>query len=64
MTDHTDLQEKLAIIEARKAAFQKSPIMFTIWDMLSTSLNGIIWLGFCFLVANCMCSGCITAGIK
>ena len=55
--DH-ELKETLAKIEARKVAFDKDPLMFTIWDTLNTILNVWLCVAFLFRVTNCTCNGC------
>ena len=48
-------EKNLAIIEARKQAFQKSPFWFTLWDTLRSILNISFWLCFWLIVAQCSC---------
>ncbi len=55
-----DHEKKLAIIEARKIAFARSPFWFTVWDWGAKIIGTALWLGFWFLLAQCTCDGCIT----
>jgi hypothetical protein len=57
-----DIAEKLAIIEARKEAFSRSPLWFTVWDITKAIINVVLWLGMFFILAQCSCDGCILGG--
>ena len=48
-------EEKLKKIEARKAAFEKSPFWFTVWDLSSKILEALFWLAFWSLIVQCSC---------
>ena len=50
---------RLAKIEARKAAFEKSPVIFTIWDITTSFLQVICYVLIFALFAQCSCDGCI-----
>jgi hypothetical protein len=54
-----DHEKTMAGIASRKAAFDKSPFWFTVWDVSVRLLNIAFWLGFWSLVTQCTCSGCI-----
>ena len=57
MTENPELehQKKLAIIEARKQAFEKSPFWFTVWDSVNSILQLCFWIGFFLILAQCNC---------
>lgn len=44
-----DLKKKLSIIASRQAAFEHSPLWFTVWDTGQKILTVALWLGFWFL---------------
>lgn len=48
-------EKTLAIVQARKEAFAKSPVWFTIWDVTTKALKIIFWLSFWLIVAQCHC---------
>lgn len=51
MDDECDceLEKDKAIIASRLAAFEKSPVWFTVWDILQKLLSVTFWLGFWFV---------------
>jgi len=53
--DQRGFEEKIAIIDARKESFLKSPICFTVWDLTQKFFNICFWLGFWLLMAQCNC---------
>jgi len=53
-------EETLAKIKSRSEAFNRSPIIFTLWDWVTTLMHVTFWIGFWFLIAQCSCEGCIT----
>ena len=52
-------EQKIAKIEARKAAFIQSPIWFTIWDSVTSIIEAVCICGVVALLAQCSCKGCI-----
>ena len=59
MEESFEEKEKLAGIQSRKEAFNRSPVWFTIWGCTSTILNIIFWIVFWSLVVQCTCDGCV-----
>jgi hypothetical protein len=48
------LELNLAKIAAKKAAFEKSPKLYVFWLTIQKVLEVIFWLGFWFLVTQCV----------
>ena len=54
-TETSKEKMKLAKIEARKAAFDRSPFWFTFWDVSVEIVWGLTWVAIVLLMAQCSC---------
>lgn len=59
MSDALELEKEIAIVRARAQAFEKSPLIFTLWDILQVGLRLGAQIAALALMAQCICDGCV-----